>query len=277
MWNRPFAADIFHVVRRNDVGCFFRGTLIALRKADIKPRCPPMILKLLRRKRPKAPRLDADLREPAFESALRTCRAATMTSTERLYALHSAVRYVVEARIPGDFVECGVWRGGSVMMIALTLKSLGVTDRDIYLFDTFTGPPSPTEADVDFSGISAVDQEQQGIVWPKADVEEVRANLVVTGYAMDRFHIVPGDVLQTIPRAAPNRLALLRLDTDWYESTRHELDHLFPRLEPRGALIIDDYGHYRGARRAVDNYLARQPVKYFLHRIDYTARMLIKA
>lgn len=236
-----------------------------------------MRLRLFRRKKPKPIALDADLREPAFESALRACRAATMTSTERLYALNSAVRYVVEAGIPGDFIECGVWRGGSVMMIALTLQNLGVTDRDIYLYDTFTGPPPPTDADVDVHGVSMVDLTNRGVKWPQANADEVKANLAATSYPVQRFHLVAGDVLDTIPRVAPAQIALLRLDTDWYESTRHELEHLFPRISPRGVLIVDDYGYFRGARRATDEYLAKQPAPYLLHRIDHTGRTLVKA
>lgn len=236
-----------------------------------------MSLRLFRRKKRKPIVLDTDLREPAFENALRACRAATMTSNERLYALHSAVQYVVEAGIAGDFVECGVWRGGSVMMIALTLQSLGVTDRDIYLYDTFTGPPPPTDADVDIHGVSMVDLTNRGVKWPQASADEVKANLAATNYPAGHFHIVAGDVLETIPRLAPERIALLRLDTDWYESTRHELEQLFPRIAPRGVLIIDDYGYFRGARRATDEYLAKQPAPYLLHRIDHTGRMLVKA
>jgi len=218
-----------------------------------------------------------DLQDADFQRMLSACRMATMTSTERLYALHCAVRYVVEAGIPGAFAECGVWKGGSVMMIALTLQSLGVTDRNIYLFDTFTGPPPPTDADVDLTGVSMVELTNSGIVWPRAPLEEVRANLGATPYPAERFHIVPGDVRDTIPRNAPDLIALLRLDTDWYESTSHEIQHLFPRIAPRGVLIIDDYGHLRGAQRAIDEYLARLPTHYLLHRIDYTGRMLVKA
>ncbi len=218
-----------------------------------------------------------DIDEPDFLAALASCRAATMTSKERLYALYGAVRYAVEAKIAGAFVECGVWKGGSVMMMALTLRNLGETDRDIYLFDTFTGPPPAGKEDTDYTGASMAALEAQGVVWPRSPADEVRANLAATGYPMERFHLVAGDVLQTIPKQAPARIALLRLDTDWYESTRHELEHLFPRLEKRGAMIIDDYGHLRGARKAVDEYLAGLPERYFLQRVDYTARLLLKA
>ncbi len=205
-----------------------------------------------------------------------------MTSPERLYALYQSVRYVIEAGIPGSFVECGVWKGGSVMMIALTLRALGVTDRDIVLFDTFTGMTPTGPEDIDFEGRHASEMLKRGgpdenVFWAKAAIEEVRGNLRLTGYDMARFRLVAGDVLKTIPVEAPQTIALLRLDTDWYESTRHELQHLFPLVVPRGVLIIDDYGHFRGARKAVDDYFADQPMRYLLNRIDYTGRVLVKA
>ena len=217
-----------------------------------------------------------DIDEKGFRAALELCRPASMTSVERLYALYSAVRYVVAAGLPGAFVECGVWKGGSVMMMARALLELGVTDRDIHLFDTFAGMTAPTAEDVDIGGTSMQALAGRNGDLCLAPLDEVRANLAKTGYPPERFHFAQGDVLATLPARAPRRIALLRLDTDWYESTRHELEHLFPLLERRGVLLIDDYGHFQGARQAVDEYFARQKVNYFLHRVDYTARMLIK-
>jgi hypothetical protein len=89
-------------------------------------------------------------------------------------------------------------------------------------------------------------------------------------------NLVKGPVESTIPATIPDQLAILRLDTDWYESTKHELDHLYPRLVSGGILIIDDYGHWQGARQAVDEYFARQNLKPLLSRIDYTCRIMIK-
>ncbi len=218
-----------------------------------------------------------DIVEPEFHAAMELCREASMTSIERLYALFAATRYVVTAGIPGAFVECGVWKGGSVMMMAATLRSLGVVDRDLHLFDTFTGMPEPGDKDVDYAGASMREVAKAIPDWLKAGMEEVRANVARTGYPMARFHFVLGDVLETLPTQAPAEVALLRLDTDWYKSTAHELAHLFPRLVRRGVLIIDDYGHFRGVREAVDDFLARQPERYLLQRIDYAARLLIKA
>jgi O-methyltransferase len=207
----------------------------------------------------------------------------TSSGPERLTGLMNAVRYLVENKIPGDFVECGVWRGGSMMAAMSTLINLGDTSRRFHLFDTFEGMSAPTEKDVMFDGQKASDllnatkkAEGPGNYWCWAGIEDVRASVASTGYPMDRINLVKGKVEDTIPAQAPAQIALLRLDTDWYESTAHELEHLYPRLSPNGVLIIDDYGHWQGARRAVDEYFAKAPFKPLLTRMDYTGRMAVK-
>lgn len=218
-----------------------------------------------------------DIRERDFLAALELCRSVSMTSIERLYALYQAARYVASARVPGAFVECGVWKGGSVMMMVMALIGVGVFDRDIYLFDTFAGMPEATGKDIDHTGQDMRTVMRTNPGWLKAGMDEVRANLAKTRYPTERFHLVPGNVLETVPQGAPETIALLRLDTDWHKSSQHELAHLFPRLSPRGVLIIDDYGHFRGVREAVDEFLAAQKERYLLQRVDYAARLLIKA
>lgn len=205
----------------------------------------------------------------------------TMTTKERVVALSAAVRHVVRHRVPGDFVECGVWKGGSMMAVARTLLEIGDTTRRLYLFDTFEGMPPPADVDCDFRGESATDilareERERSIYWAYAPIEEVRRNLAATGYPADKLVFVQGKVEDTIPVQAPDRIALLRLDTDWYESTRHELVHLYPRLSAGGVLLIDDYGHWSGARRAVDEYLADHDLRLLLHRVDYSARLCVK-
>ncbi|MCW2967337.1 MAG: macrocin O-methyltransferase, partial [Solirubrobacteraceae bacterium] len=105
---------------------------------------------------------------------------------------------------------------------------------------------------------------------------DVRNTVLGTGYPPERIHFVRGPVEETLPEHAPERLALLRLDTDWYESTRAEMEHLYPRLSDGGVLIIDDYGHWDGARRAVEEHFAANGDAPLLHRIDYTGRIGIK-
>ena len=204
--------------------------------------------------------------------------AYTQTSLERVAALADAVEYAARRGIPGDFVECGVWRGGSSMAIALTLLRLGVTDRRLWLYDTFGTMPPAGEHDHDYAGramtAGALDQVNNSAHTRGLAVSEVQAAMASTGYPAGQVTYVEGLIEETIPRSAPERIALLRLDTDWYESTRHELVELYPRLERGGVLIVDDYGHFAGARKAVDEYFAADPI--LLSRIDYTGRIAVK-
>jgi O-methyltransferase len=112
--------------------------------------------------------------------------------------------------------------------------------------------------------------------WHHVEAAEVRGAVLSTGYPDERVHLVEGRVEETLPGGAPAEIALLRLDTDWYESTKHELEHLYPRLSPGGVLILDDYGHYEGARRAVDEYFEAEGGRPLLSRIDYTGRIGVK-
>ena len=227
------------------------------------------------------PDLPPDL-DPRTVETIRAVRPYTMTSELRLAALCDAVRHVVASGIEGDIVECGVWRGGSMMAVARTLLQLGTEDRQLWLFDTFEGMTEPGDADISLHGESAAalmrssDREDPASVWCRATLPEVEAALRGTGYDPARMHFVQGRVEDTLPARAPARIALLRLDTDWYESTRHELAHLYPRLSVGGVLIVDDYGHWQGARRAVDEYLEQQGAALLLHRIDYTGRSAVK-
>jgi hypothetical protein len=208
----------------------------------------------------------------------------TLTSPERIVGLRDAVRYVVAAGVPGAIMECGVWRGGSMQVVARTLASLGVVDRDLCLFDTFETMPEPSERDVDVWGRRALDDwhrvQEEGEVaadpafWFKP-FQEVESRLYGCGYPNDRFHFVKGLVEDTVPGHAPGEIALLRLDTDYYQSTKHELAHLVPRVAPGGVLIIDDYGHFRGARDAVDEYLDATGLIVQFHRLDYRGRLLV--
>lgn len=207
----------------------------------------------------------------------------TLTGLERVAALRQAVQYVVESGIPGDIVECGVWKGGSMMAVAKTLQFLASTERKLYLFDTFEGMTAPSAVDKDFSGedasrllADAIDVKEDASIWAISSLDAVKRAMTDTGYDPEKIVYVAGRVEDTIPAKAPDKIALLRLDTDWYESTYHELVHLFPRLAVGGVLIIDDYGHWQGARRAVDQYLKENKIRVLLNRIDYTGRIAVK-
>jgi hypothetical protein len=211
-----------------------------------------------------------------------------MTGPLRMYAMFEAVKHLASANIPGDIVECGVWRGGSAMVAAMTLLSLDRADRTIWLYDTYEGMTLPSEKDVDSDGRSALlrwntewaatsKAQGAGSDWCYASLEEVRQNVLSTGYPESRLRFIKGKVEESIPSQAPERIALLRLDTDWYDSTYHELVHLFPRLSTPGVLILDDYGSWKGAREATDRYFHETGKPLLFNRIDAAARIAMKA
>jgi O-methyltransferase len=201
-------------------------------------------------------------------AVIRAVRPWTMTSPEKLFALVVAVRYIVDRAIPGDIVECGVWRGGSMQAIARLLAARGVTDRELHLFDTFEGMPPPTEDDVRRGGPPAAEllatRPKTANVWAIADLEDVKAGMAQVDYPPERIHYHPGLVEDTIPAGAPEQIALLRLDTDWYASTKHELDHLYDRVPSGGVVIIDDYDYWDGSRKAVDEFIAQTGARLLL-------------
>jgi O-methyltransferase len=221
-----------------------------------------------------SPRMDLD---PVESRIIKLAQPFTLTSPERLLGLIDAVRYVCRSGIAGDIVECGVWRGGSIMAAAATLLAEGDSSRDLWLFDTFEGMTAPTAQDRDHRGNGAQGFYDRIPRWLAAAMDDVRKHVESTGYPAERLHFVAGPVEQTVPHPPLGRIAILRLDTDWYESTRHELVHLFPLLVEGGVLILDDVGHWQGARQAVEEYF-RDHATYrpLLQRLDYTGRMAVK-
>lgn len=210
--------------------------------------------------------------EDEFRRMYERCRPYTMTTAQEMYNLYNSTRYVVENDIPGDFVECGVWRGGSAMIAALTLLLLKDSERRLYLYDTYEGMPAASAADITHQNESAGQirerlQNEDG-QWNFAPLEEVRANLLSTGFPADRLVMVKGKVEDTIPGTIPDAISILRLDTDFYESTYHELVHFFPRLSRYGVLVVDDYDYWKGSRRATDQYFSEQGVRMLLQRMD---------
>ncbi len=198
-------------------------------------------------------------------------RRFTMVDSARVDALFDAVRQIVKNDVPGDLVECGVYRGGCSMTMALALNSLGVVDRSIWLYDTFSGMTRPGALDIRLhDGQDAIEPFEAAATgpnsstWCEADLDSVKQNMRTTGYPPERMRFIAGPVEETLHREIPEQISLLRLDTDWYESTRVELEVLLPRLSPGGVLIIDDYNHWSGARRAVDEYLSANNLRLVL-------------
>ena len=223
---------------------------------------------------------DATAADAAVIAAL---RPYSMTSAERLWTVLNAVRYVVAEGVPGDIVECGVWRGGSMMAAAGELLRQGDTSRRLWLYDTYAGMTDPTSADVETgTGVTAAQMLTStpvgdgNNVWCLAGLADVEANMRSTGYPMDQVSFIEGDVALTLNATSPTRIALLRLDTDWYESTKVSLEVLYPRLTVGGVCILDDYGHWEGARKAVDEYFAARGPRPLMHPIDYSGRVFIK-
>ncbi len=213
--------------------------------------------------------------EKEFLSLWEKVKPYTMISMERGYAVYQAVRYIAERNIPGDIVECGVWKGGGCMLMAHTLAQAGISDRKIWLYDTFEGMTEPGPEDrIASSGQAVSERWHQG--WWAVGTSDVRNNMESTGYPPEMIELVRGDVCKTLNERVPGEIALLRLDTDWYESTKAELEILYPKLSVKGVLIIDDYGHFSGSRQAVDEYFSQRTDAPLLQRSDYTGRLGIK-
>jgi O-methyltransferase len=162
--------------------------------------------------------------------------------------------------------------------IARTLLQLRDVKRDLYLFDIFEGMSEPTSEDIDYMGRQASDVlvEEPRFKCGDATFERIKKVLYDTGYTNEKVHFVQDKVEETGPASAPDSISLLRLDTDWYESTKHELVQLFPRLAHSGVIIVDDYGHWEGSRQACDEYFSQNNIGVLLKRIDSGGRIALK-
>lgn len=205
----------------------------------------------------------------------------TMTSFLNFWFLLKSVDYLVENKIQGSFVECGVWRGGSAMAMAMRLVQHNSQLVDIYLFDTYSGMVAPSNFDIKaHSGEAASDLMKKAsvdsFILAHAPLKLVQSNMDYTNYPKNRIHYIEGDVLDTLTTAEIQDIALLRLDTDWYESTLEELRYLLPRLVKGGICIIDDYGHWEGSRKAVDEFFKNSDFKPLMFHVDYTCRAFIR-
>lgn len=198
----------------------------------------------------------------------------SMTGELRIAALYDSLEHIRLNNVPGDLVECGVWRGGNILGMMTYCAHYNLR-KTIWAYDTFTGMPAPTAVDVDLRDNHA-DSGNFGVGSCACSLAEVKRNLNLTALAENFVKFVVGDVNVTLQRNdnVPKKIALLRLDTDWYESTRTELNVLYPMLSANGVLIVDDYGHWRGCKQATDEYFKEQIAQFV--RIDYTGLLLIK-
>ena len=235
-----------------------------------------LICKLFRKK--KHPKLDGEYLLQGDRESIELGLRYSMASWERIFANTQAIRHIVSAGLEGDVVECGVWKGGSMMAMLQTLLTLNETQRKVHLYDTFSGMSAPVSKDGDFA-LSKFKELQTGddqSDWCQAEMKEVQANVGQVGYPDTKISYVQGKIEDTVPENLPDKISLLRLDMDWYEPTLHALRHMFPRLQPNGVIIIDDYGHWEGARKAVDEYFSSQKYKPLFNVIDRTGRSAIK-
>jgi O-methyltransferase len=201
-----------------------------------------------------------------IKAAIKIAQPYTKCAYERLFVTASQLERIDKEGIDGDVVECGVWRGGIVILARLLSPH-----RKVWLYDTFNG----------MAGRSKHDIKPGGYMMPegKAAVSsiDVIANLVKTGTMQGEFIcVVEGRVEDTlkIDTNLPDKIGLLHLDTDWYFSTKAELEILWPRLQRRGALIVDDYGHWKGAKKAFDDYFPPLQRNYAV--IDKSAIFMVK-
>ena len=203
-----------------------------------------------------------------FNSLFKKVKPLTMVSYSRLRGLHEATKYVVQNQIPGDFVECGVARGGSAALVALTALEMG-ENRNLWLFDTFSGLPRPSTDNPDFD---IADLYTGTCV---ASVREVETALSRFGITVN-LRFVPGLFQETLPKAGVDSISLLHIDGDWYESVRACLDHLYDRVSPGGVIQFDDYGHWAGARKAVDEFFRARNLSPRMRHLDFSGRQIWK-
>jgi len=196
---------------------------------------------------------------PLTDEIWERIRKYTMTDKKRVNGLINSIEYILENNIPGDFVECGVWRGGNIMVMILLLQKYGKT-RKIWLYDTFEGMSEPTPEDTHKGKHAQTMMEKNSFIKCIASIDYVKKGINQLNYEGE-IEYVQGKVEDTIPETVPENIALLRLDTDWYESTAHELTHLYPLLKKEGIMIVDDYNFWDGSTKAVNEYLSpEQPL-----------------
>ncbi len=206
-----------------------------------------------------------------FKTLYKKYCAFSMVKWPGLYTAFNATDHISKHKIQGAIVECGVWKGGCTAIMAEHLVKQGDVSRDFYLYDTFEGMSEPTDKDFSFFTTMKADalyetyQKDGKSDWSVGALETVQKVLGDTGYPPDKIHTIQGKVEDTLPKEMPDEIALLRLDTDWYESTKHELEHLFPKLVKGGILIVDDYGAWAGSKQAVDEYFAAHPHDLYFH------------
>jgi O-methyltransferase len=189
-----------------------------------------------------------------------------MIGRKRLSQLQHCIEEVLHEHIPGDLIECGVWRGGATIFMRAVLKAYGDVHRQVWVADSFNGLPPPDAENYPADKGDRLHRFQQLAV----SVEEVKANFIRYGLLDDQVQFLPGWFKDSLRTTSIDRLAILRADGDMYESTTQILTYLYPKLSVGGYCIIDDYGAVPGCRQATDDYRRQQGVTEPLQWIDWT-------
>jgi hypothetical protein len=206
------------------------------------------------------------------------CLQYSMTNFERMWSLIQSFHHVRQESLVGDFVECGVWKGGNIILLKKLIEQFNLK-KNIYGFDTFEGMVEPSFYDVNYNNKSAKkmfdEHKKKGIGFAMCSLDDVKRN-IKKNTKPDNIFLIKGKVENTLKnkKKLPKKISILRLDTDFYESTKIQLEILFPRLVKGGVLIVDDYGFWKGAKKAVDEYFC--DYRQFMHYVDHSCRLLIK-
>ena len=193
-------------------------------------------------------------------------RAYTMIGMKRLNNLRFCIEKVLEQDIPGDFIEAGAWRGGATIYMRAILKSHQVTDRTVWVADSFEGLPSPDAENYPVDENAKLHEYEELAV----SVEQVQSNFDRYGLLDNQVQFLKGWFKDTLPDAPIEKLAILRIDADLYESTMQALENLYPKLSPGGYVIIDDYVFYERCRIAVNDYRREHGIEEEVKNIDWS-------
>jgi len=208
--------------------------------------------------------------DPLFLKYYEKIIGSTMLSTEALYDLWWSVKYLCAKGLDGDIVEFGVWKGGALELVAYALNEYKGTNK-IVGFDTFEGHPKPEANEIDIWGNNMQakfqEVEKSGEKWAFADYDDVNTRLRKIN---SNVELIKGIVDQNIDASKINRIAILRLDMDWYQPTKTALNKFYDKIQKGGILIIDDYGHHSGAKKATDEFIKERDLRLNFRHINYS-------
>mgnify|MGYP002382269835 FL=1 len=201
------------------------------------------------------------------ERLVQAAKQGSLATHRRLRGMERVARTAADRRLPGGFVECGVFKGGSAAVVSSRLWRVDPT-KDVHLFDVFTGMPKPGENDPK----EAWDDVGKFVSSP----DLVRQTFTSCGLKTDRLHIHQGLFENTLPKFTPSPLCFLHVDCDWYEPVKMVLEKFYDHVVPGGTIVLDDYGHWSGCRKAFDEFAAARGIKVVLTPIDYTSHYFLK-